>query len=160
MCSSDLTRTFSKIHGLAGLRIGWCYAPKHICDALNRIRGPFNLNSAALSAGIAAIEDVAHIETAHAHNAKWLDWLTTEITALGFRVTPSVANFIMIHFPRESGRSARDADEFLTKRGIVARAIGSYGLPDCLRLTVGVEEANRLVVDALRDFARLGNKAA
>jgi histidinol-phosphate aminotransferase len=93
-----MTRTFSKIHGLAGLRIGWCYAPKHVCDALNRIRGPFNLNSAALAAGIAAIEDAAHVESARAHNAKWLDWLSAEISALGFRVTPSVANFIMIHF--------------------------------------------------------------
>ena len=151
-----MTRTFSKIHGLAGLRIGWCYAPVHVCDALNRIRGPFNLNSAALAAGIAAIEDVDHLEKARSHNAKWLDWLTREILALGLTVTPSVANFIMIHFPSTPGKSARDADEFLTHRGIIARAIGSYGLPHCLRLTVGTEEGNRLVVEALKDFVHAG----
>ncbi len=90
-----MTRTFSKIYGLAGLRLGWCYAPAAICDALNRIRGPFNISTAAMEAGVAAIEDVAHIDKAIAHNETWLDWLSQEITGLGIAVTPSVGNFLL-----------------------------------------------------------------
>ncbi len=147
-----MTRTFSKIFGLANLRLGWCYAPAAICDALNRIRGPFNVNGAALEAGIAALEDVKHVEGAIEHNEKWLPWLSHEIGTLGLEVTPSVANFVLIHFPPSSGLSAADADAFLTGRGLVLRAVGAYGLPHCLRLTVGTEEANRLVVEALRAY--------
>ena len=147
-----MTRTFSKIHGLAGLRIGWAYAPAEICGALNRIRAPFNVNGAALRAGAAAIADAAHVEHSAAHNEQWLDWLTREITGLGLQVTPSVANFILIRFPQTPGLTAKDADEFLVRRGLIVRAVGAYGLPDCLRMTVGTEEANRLVVAALADF--------
>jgi len=87
-----------------------------------------------------------------AHNERWLPWLTREIAALGLTVTPSVGNFILIHFPTEAGRSAKDADAFLTRRGLVLRAVGAYGLPNCLRMTIGDEEANRLAVAALKDF--------
>ncbi len=149
-----MTRTFSKIHGLAALRIGWAYAPEPICDALNRIRGPFNLNAAAIAAGIAAIEDTAHVEMAAAHNAKWVPWVTQEISALGLQVTPSVANFVLIHFPQTHGRTAVDAELYLTARGLVLRNVGSYGLPHALRMTIGAEEANRLVVAALSDFVK------
>ena len=152
-----MTRTFSKIHGLAGLRIGWLYGPAHIIDALNRIRGPFNMSSPSIAAGIAAIEDSAHVQTAIDHNERWLGWLTEEIGKLGLTVTPSVGNFLLIHFPKAAGRTAKDADAFLVARGLVLRQVGSYGLPDCLRLTVGSEEANRLVVQALADF--LGKSA-
>jgi histidinol-phosphate aminotransferase len=149
-----MTRTFSKIFGLASLRLGWCYAPSEVCDALNRIRGPFNVNGGALEAGIASLEDVAHLEKAVAHNDKWLAWLTHEISALGLQVTPSVANFVLIHFPPESGLSASAADDFLTQRGLILRGVSSYGLPHALRLTVGTEEANRLVVEGLRDYLK------
>lgn len=149
-----MTRTFSKIFGLAGLRLGWGYAPAHMCDALNRIRGPFNVSSAAIEAGIAAVEDKAHIEAAIAHNERWLTWLTREIRALGLEVLPSVANFIAIRFPEEPGRTAVDADRFLTSRGLVLRAIGAYGMPEFLRLTVGSQEANELVIAALAEFMR------
>ncbi len=152
-----MTRTFSKIHGLAALRLGWMYGPAHVVDAINRIRAPFNVNTPALLAGIASIEDAAHIERSRAHNARWLPWLTEEIGKLGLEVTPSVANFILIHFPKTKGRTSKDADAFLTARGLILRAVESYGLPDALRLTVGTEEANRLVVTALNDF--IGNKA-
>lgn len=155
-----MTRTFSKIHGLAALRIGWAFASAEICDALNRVRGPFNLNTAAIEAGIAAIGDAAHTEMAAAHNAKWLDWLYAEISGLGFKVTPSVGNFLLIHFPREAGKSAADADRFLSARGLILRAVGAYGLPDALRLTVGTEEACRLVAAAFADFARGSGGAA
>lgn len=148
-----MTRTFSKIYGLAALRIGWAYAPDHVCDALHRIRGPFNVNSAALEAGVAALEDSTHVEAAAAHNEKWVPWVSEEIGKLGFEVTPSVANFVLIHFPDVLGRSAVDADRFLSARGLVLRNVGAYGLPNALRMTIGSEEANRLVVAALADFA-------
>ena len=147
-----MCRTFSKIHGLAALRLGWMYGPAHIIDAVNRIRGPFNVNAPAIAAGIAAIRDAAHIEYSRTHNARWLPWLTEEIGKLGLKVTPSVANFILIHFPETKGKTAKDADAFLTKRGLVLRQVGAYHLPNALRMSVGTEEANYLVVEALEEL--------
>src|SRR5580692_4512300 len=147
-----MTRTFSKIHGLAALRLGWMFAPAHVVDAVNRIRGPFNVNGPAIVAGIAAIEDIAHQERSREHNTRWLAWLTEEIGKLGLKVTPSVANFVLIHFPGVKGRTAEDANAFLMKRGLILRQTTAYKLPHALRLSVGTEEANRLVVVALKDF--------
>ncbi len=147
-----MTRTFSKIHGLAGLRLGWMYGPAHVVDAINRIRGPFNVNLPAIAAGIAAIEDGAHQERSREHNSRWLPWLTEEIGKLGLKVTPSVANFVLIHFPEQKGRTAADVNAFLMKRGLILRQVGAYKLPNALRMSVGTEEANRLVVKALADF--------
>jgi histidinol-phosphate aminotransferase len=147
-----MCRTFSKIHGLASLRVGWMYAPAHVVDALNRIRGPFNVSTPAMLAAVASLGDTAYMERARAHNEQWRGWLTDEIGKLGLKVTPSVGNFVLIHFPLEKGRTADDADAFLTKRGLVLRALKNYKLPHALRLTVGTEEANRLVVAGLRDF--------
>lgn len=147
-----MLRTFSKIHGLAALRLGWIYGPAHIIDALNRIRGPFNVNAPAIAAGIAAINDSAHLDKARAHNEKWLPWLTTEIEKLGIRVTPSVGNFILLHFPETPGKTAAEADTLLTSRGVIMRAVRAYKLPNCLRMTVGSEEANRLTVKTLAEF--------
>jgi histidinol-phosphate aminotransferase len=149
-----MTRTFSKIYGLAGLRLGWMVGPAHVVDAVNRIRGPFNVNAPAIAAGVAAIADEAHVAAAIAHNEEWLPWLTREIEAIGLKVTPSVGNFILIHFPANAGRMAKEADAFLTRRGLVLRAVGAYGLPNCLRMTVGDAEANRLVVEALSEFMK------
>jgi histidinol-phosphate aminotransferase len=147
-----MTRTFSKVHGLAALRLGWMYAPASVVDAVNRIRGPFNVNTPAMAAGIASLNDPAHLERSVAHNAKWLGWLEENIRALGLEVTPSVANFVLIHFPQERGKTAKDADAFLMKRGLVLRQTGAYHLPNALRMSVGTEEANRLVVAALGEF--------
>ena len=147
-----MCRTYSKVHGLAAVRLGWMYGPAHIVDALNRVRNPFNVNTPAMKAGIAAIEDTAHVQNSVAHNARWLAWLTEEIGRLGLKVSPSVANFVLIHFPESKGRTAADADAFLTKRGLILRRVSGYGLPNALRLTVGTEEANHLVVAALKDF--------
>jgi len=147
-----MCRTYSKVHGLAAVRLGWMYGPAHIVEALNRVRNPFNVNTPAMKAGIAAIEDTAHVQNSVAHNARWLAWLTQEIGRLGLKVTPSVANFVLIHFPESKGRTAADADAFLTKRGLILRRVSGYGLPNALRLTVGTEEANHLVVAALKDF--------
>jgi histidinol-phosphate aminotransferase len=147
-----MCRTFSKIHGLAALRLGWLYGPAHIVDAVNRIRGPFNVNAAAMAAGIAAIKDSAHIEAARAHNKRWLAWLLEQIPKLGLEATPSVANFVLIHFPNVQGRTAADADAFLTRRGLILRRVTAYKLPNALRMSVGSEEANRLAVAALSEF--------
>jgi histidinol-phosphate aminotransferase len=152
-----MTRTFSKIYGLAALRLGWMYGPAPVVDAINRIRGPFNVNGPAIAAGAAAIRDTAHVERARAHNTRWLAWLTEEIGKLGLAVTPSAANFVLIHFPENRGRTAQDADAFLTRRGLILRQVGAYKLPNALRMSVGTEEANRLVVRALKEF--LGNPA-
>src|SRR6201987_2970978 len=147
-----MTHTFSKIHGLAALRIGWMFGPAHIVDAVNRIRGPFNVSVPAMLAAVAAIEDTAHQQMSKAHTEKWRNWLTDEVTKLGLKVTPSVANFILIHFPLDKGKTSADADAFLTKRGLVLRGLNNYGLPHSLRMTIGTEEANRLVAEGLREF--------
>ena len=147
-----MTRTFSKIHGLAALRLGWMFGPAHVIDAVNRIRGPFNVNAPAIAAGIAAIEDHEHQERAREHNTRWLAWLSEEISKLGLKVTPSAANFLLIHFATAEGRTAKEADAFLTARGLVLRQVAAYKLPNALRMSVGTEEANRLVVAALKEF--------
>ncbi len=147
-----MTRTFSKIHGLAALRLGWMFGPAHVVAAINRVRGPFNVNAPAIAAGIAAIEDHEHQERARQHNTRWLGWLAQELGELGLKVTPSVANFLLIHFPEAKGHSAKEANDFLTARGLILRQVGAYKLPNALRMTVGSEEANRLVVAALEEF--------
>jgi histidinol-phosphate aminotransferase len=147
-----MTRTFSKIHGLAALRLGWMFGPAHIVAAINRIRGPFNVNAPAIAAGIAAIEDHEHQERSCEHNMRWLAWLAQEIEKLGLRVTPSVANFLLIHFPETKGRTAHEANAFLAVRGLILREVGVYKLPNALRMSVGSEEANRSVIAALKEF--------
>ncbi|HEY4944436.1 MAG TPA: histidinol-phosphate transaminase [Rhizomicrobium sp.] len=148
-----MTRTFSKIYGLAGLRVGWAYCPAAVADVLNRVRGPFNVSVPAQRAAAAALKDRAHVEANFAHNEKWRDVLTTEIRKLGFGVNDSVGNFILIQFGKDKGRMAQDADHFLASRGLILRGVVAYGLPDCLRLTVGPPDANRAVVAALAEFA-------
>lgn len=147
-----MTRTFSKIYGLAALRIGWMYAPAEIVDAVHRIRGPFNVNSAAISAGAAAIRDRAHVDMAVLHNETWLPWLTEQFGKLGLRVTPSIGNFLLIHFPDDGVHTAERADAFLLTKGYVLRRVAAYGFPNALRMSVGSEEANRGVVAALSEF--------
>lgn len=154
--SSDnvvMTRTFSKI-GLGGARLGWMYGPAAIVDAVNRVRGPFNVNATAIEAGIASIRDREHIARSVAHNERWLDWLTQEFTKLGLRVTPSVGNFVLVHFPETEKHSAAKADDYLTARGYILRRVAGYGFPNALRMTVGTEEANRGVVAALTEFLK------
>ena len=148
-----MTRTFSKIFGLASLRIGWAYCPEAIADVLNRIRGPFNLSSPSIAAGAAAMTDSAHIDAAIAHNDVWLAWLTGEIEKLGYKVTPSVANFVLFHLPDDEKLGAAACDAFLKSRAIIVRRVAGYGLPNCLRLTVGSETENHAVIAALGEFA-------
>ena len=147
-----MTRTFSKIYGLAALRLGWAYCPAAVAEVLNRVRGPFNVTAPALAAGKAAILDRAHVEGAVAHNERWLPWVAAELERLGLEVTPSVGNFLLIHFPAEPARSANAADEFLKGCGIILRRVAAYGLPGALRMTIGTEDDNRRVVAALQHF--------
>jgi histidinol-phosphate aminotransferase len=147
-----MTRTFSKIYGLAALRLGWAYCPAAVADVLNRVRGPFNVTAPAIAAGVAALADRAHLETAVAHNEKWLPWVTAEVEKLGIQVTPSIGNFVLMHFPAAKGKDAAAADEHLKARGIILRRVAAYGLPNCLRMTIGTEDDNRRVVAALTEF--------
>lgn len=147
-----MTRTFSKVYGLAALRIGWMYAPAHVVEVIERIRGPFNVNAMAIAAGSAAIRDRAHVEAAVRHNQTWLAHVGAELRALGLTVTPSVANFVLVHFPDEDGRRAADADTWLTSRGYVLRRVEAYGFANALRMTIGSEEANLGVIAALKEF--------
>ncbi|AUX77678.1 MULTISPECIES: histidinol-phosphate transaminase [Sinorhizobium] len=147
-----MTRTFSKIYGLAGLRIGWMYAPRDIVEAVDRVRGPFNLNAPAIAAGAAAIRDQAFVAAAVDHNLAWLARASEALAAIGLRVTPSVTNFVLIHFQEAGGKSAEEADAFLTGRGFILRAVSAYGFPNALRMTIGSEEANEGVIAALTEF--------
>jgi histidinol-phosphate aminotransferase len=149
-----MTRTFSKIYGLAALRIGWAYCPPHVADVLNRIRGPFNLSAPAIAAGAAAVADQEFVETAIQHNDTWLPWISRELESLGLKVTPSVGNFVLVHFPKTDEHGAPAADSFLQENGFVLRRMDSYGLPDALRLTVGTEEANRNLIECLKNFLK------
>ncbi|TPW32147.1 histidinol-phosphate transaminase [Martelella alba] len=152
-----MTRTFSKIYGLAALRVGWLYGPLDIVQALDRVRGPFNLNAPAIAAATAALNDTAFTAKAADHNEKWRAEVTERLEALGLKVTPSVANFILIHFPDEDGKRAPDADAYLTSKGFILRMVAGYGFPNALRMTIGTEEANLGVIAALEAF--LGRKA-
>lgn len=147
-----MTRTFSKIYGLAALRLGWAYCPAHVADVLNRVRGPFNISAPAIAAGAAAMEDKEFVERAITHNDTWLPWLSNEMKALGLEVTPSVGNFILVHFPADEGRNAHAVDAYLQENGFVVRRMDAYGLPRALRITVGREEANRGLVACLKAF--------
>jgi histidinol-phosphate aminotransferase len=147
-----VTRTFSKIYGLASLRLGWAFCPLAVADVFNRLRGPFNINGAAQAAGIAALEDREFIEKAVTYNEIWRGWLERHLKRLGLHVTPGAANFLLIDFPQQKGKTAADADDFLMQRGLILRRMEGYGFPDSLRLTVGPEQANRLLIEALEEF--------
>jgi histidinol-phosphate aminotransferase len=151
-----MTRTFSKAYGLAALRVGWAFCPAHVVDVLNRIRGPFNVSAPAQAAAAAALRDRRNLEMAIEHNETWKDWLISHIRRTGLRVDDSVANFILIHFPASGTHTAKKADSFLAAKGVSLRALDNYGLPHCLRLTIGTEEANRCVAEALAQFMASG----
>jgi histidinol-phosphate aminotransferase len=150
-----MTRTFSKIYGLAALRLGWAYCPPAIADVLNRVRGPFNTGAAAQAAAVAALEDRAHIEKARAHNDRWLPWFSEQVQALGLFAHPSLGNFVLVQFPEATG-SAEKAHAFLNGRGVIPRQRAGYGLPDCLRFTIGSAVDMEATVAALRDFIAAG----
>jgi histidinol-phosphate aminotransferase len=146
-----MTRTFSKIWGLGGARLGWGYGPAAIMDVLNRLRPPFNISSAAVAAGIAALSEPRWEALSRAHNQAARARVTTALEAIGLRVWPSEANFVLADF--ETAERARAADAFLRRQGIIVRNVASYGLPHCLRITIGTDEECAAVIAALRQFA-------
>lgn len=145
-----MTRTFSKIYGLGGLRVGWGYGPAHVIDVLNRIRGPFNLSMPQQDAAEAAVRDQAHVDRCRAENARLRDWLVAALAEAGVPADPSRANFVLARLGSESEAAACHAH--LLAEGLIVRPVGSYGLPHCLRITVGDESACRRVAHAVARF--------
>ena len=145
-----MTRTFSKVFGLGGMRIGWCYAPPDVVDVLNRVRGPFNVSVAAQAAAIAALAEPGWVEKGRDHNAEWRPKLAAGLQAAGIRVWPSEGNFVLADFATPD--KAEAADAALRQRGIIVRGVRGYGLPHCLRITVGLAEEVHAVVAGLTTF--------
>lgn len=146
-----MTRTFSKIYGLAALRIGWAYGSEEVIDVLHRIRGPFNVNAIAQAAGVEAARDQEFVREAIRHNEKWIPILIQSLRGMGIEIPNSVGNFILMDFSN-TGKLAYDAERYLSERGLVLRNVASYGLENCLRMSVGTDEDNRNVIDVLREF--------
>ena len=145
-----MTRTFSKIYGLGGLRVGWGYASREIIDVLNRIRQPFNLSETQLQTAEAAVRDRDFVERCQIENAKWRDWTTARLIELGIKVDPSFANFVLARFKDQAEAEACDAH--LKSEGIIVRRVAGYQLPHCLRITIGDEAACRRVVHTIAQF--------
>jgi len=145
-----MTRTFSKIYGLGGLRIGWGYGPKAIIDVLNRVRGPFNLSDTQLATAEAALRDTAYTEKCRTDNSRLRTWLAEALAEMGVPSDPSTANFILARFA--SPEEADACDEWLRKDGILVRRVAGYKLPNCLRITVGDEASCRRVAHCVRTF--------
>jgi histidinol-phosphate aminotransferase len=147
-----MTRTFSKMWGLGGMRVGWCYAPPAIIDVLNRVRGPFNVSVPAQAAAIAALAEPGWLERCRAHNTEWRARLTAALRAAGIGVADSEGNFVLADFAEEARASAADA--YLRARGIIVRGVRGYGLPTCLRISVGTAEECTMVAETLAQFMR------
>ena len=147
-----VTRTFSKIYALASLRVGWAYCPPSIADVLNRLRAPFNLSTAAQLAGKAALEDVGHVAAAKDHNVVWLPWLSDRLTECGLKVYPSATNFLLVRFPDDAAHNSQAAMAFFCSKGVIPRETIVYGLPECLRVTIGREDAMNAFAVAAKEF--------
>ena len=151
-----MTRTFSKIYGLGGLRLGWGYFPPAIADVINRLRNPFNVSLSAQAAGVAALHDHAFTEQVRRHTDKTRQWFEAQLNQLpGIVVHPSVCNFVLLEFrASQSGKRADAADAYLTARGLIPRKVVGYGLPDYLRITIGTQAEMAGCFELIRDFLR------
>ncbi|NOX42066.1 MAG: histidinol-phosphate transaminase [Alphaproteobacteria bacterium] len=147
-----MTRTFSKIYGLGGLRVGWGYGPAAIIDVLNRLRGPFNLTSVSIAAAEAAVQDRDYLAHCYDENSKWRDYLRHELSAIGIPSDFSNTNFILARF--QSVAQAEAADAALRASAIIVRKVKGYKLPECLRITVGDETSCKLLVSVLQNFMK------
>ncbi|HET6237124.1 MAG TPA: histidinol-phosphate transaminase [Acetobacteraceae bacterium] len=145
-----MTRTFSKIFGLGGMRIGWAYGPPAVIDVFNRVRAPFNVSIASQAAAIAALAEPGWVEKGRAHNNEYRPKLAAGLTGAGIKVWPSEGNFVLADFATKT--RAEGADAHLRRHGVIARPVGGYGLPHCLRITVGTAEEVQVVIDALGEF--------
>lgn len=145
-----MTRTFSKLYGLGGLRVGWGYGPADVIDVLNRIRGPFNISSPQMDTAVAAVRDVEYAEKCRVENARMRVWLAEALAKLGIPSDTSCANFILARFADQS--EAEACDDYLKTQGLIVRRVAGYKLPNCLRITVGDEASCRRVVHAVAGF--------
>jgi len=147
-----VTHTFSKLHGLASLRLGWGYAPLEVAEAVERIRLPFNTSIAGQAAAIAALGDTDFQARTLDLTETWRPWLIQQLAGIGLDVVPSSANFVLAGFAADGAHTAQAAEAFLAARGLLVRGVAGYGLPDHLRITVGLEAHNRAVIEALSEF--------
>jgi histidinol-phosphate aminotransferase len=147
-----MTRTFSKLYGLAGLRVGWGYAPAHVIEAIERVRMPFNVNLTAQAVAIAALEDDAFNDASLAHNDRELPRLVGELRALGLEVIDGVGNFCVARFPETKGKTAAEALQYCKDRGVTLRGLGGYKMPNHLRISVGTVEGNNAAIKLLKEF--------
>lgn len=145
-----MTRTFSKIYGLGGLRIGWGYGPRQVIDVLNRVRGPFNLSTAQLETAEAAMRDQDYVQKCRAENSRMRAWLAEALAEVGVPSDTSTTNFILARFA--DAAEAQACDAHLKSEGIIVRPVAGYGLPHCLRITVGDEASCRRVAHAVAQF--------
>jgi len=145
-----VTRSFSKIFGMGGARLGWAYGPPSVIDVLNRVRMPFNVSAPTQAAGLAALDDFVFVGQAREHNTKWRASLTQRLRGMGLDVPDSMGNFLLVRFGHEN--KAEAADAFLRKQGIIVRRMAAYGLPDSLRISIGLEDEIEALTDALSQF--------
>ena len=147
-----MLRTFSKLHGLASLRLGWGYASEKIIKNLMKVRGPFSVNTAAIMAGVAALEDIVFQKKSLQHNLKWMSWFEKELQSLNLDFQRSITNFLLIKFPSEIKYNAQNAENFLASKGILVRGMKVYGLPNHLRISIGNEQENLKLIKELKTF--------
>ncbi|MDH5772152.1 MAG: histidinol-phosphate transaminase [Rhodospirillaceae bacterium] len=149
-----MTRTFSKIFALGGLRLGWAYMPAEIADVINRVRGPFNVSSIAQAAGIAALEDIEFFNRSREHAILWVEKTQTAFRQMGLQTTNSVGNFVLVRFDGNNGKTAEAADAYLRDNSIIVRKMDAYGLPEYLRVSIGNEEEMNACIKAIEKFLK------
>lgn len=145
-----MLRTFSKIFGLGGMRVGWAYGPPSVIDVFNRVRAPFNITLPTQAAAIAALAEPGWVEKGRAHNKEYRAKLAAGLQEAGVKVWPSEGNFVLADFGTPD--KAKAADAFMRTRGIIARPVGGYGLPHCLRITVGTADEVDIVITSVTEF--------
>ena len=145
-----VTRTFSKIYAMGGVRLGWMHGPDHVVDIMNRVRGPFNVSIEAQAAGVAALKDEVFIQRSLENNKKSLEMSRTAFEDMGLKVYPSAGNFLLVDFG--DADRAENVRLALKDEGILIRQVGAYGLPTCLRITMGTQEEMALVIEAIKAY--------
>lgn len=145
-----VTRTFSKVYGMGGVRLGWAHGPDHVIDVLNRVRGPFNVSIEAQAAGVAALKDEGFLKKTLENNKKCRDMTTQVLESIGLKVYPSAGNFLLVNFG--DADKAENTRLALKEEGILVRQVGAYGLPTCLRITIGTQEEMDLVIQAIKSY--------
>ena len=154
-----MLRTFSKLHGLASLRLGWGYASENIIENLMKVRGPFSVNTLAIKAGVAALEDLEFQKRSVQHNIKWMAWFEKELKSLNLDFERSITNFLLIKFPIENEHNAENAESFLASRGILVRGMKVYGLSNYLRVSIGNKDENIKFVNELKVFLKKNDES-